>query len=758
MPIFTTSAYNLYLWGSGAAVPPAPLTSYTMYAAGLNNFGVLGDGTTVNRNSPVQIPGSWVNISLGWSSGASIGVKSDGTLWVWGCNSYYQLGTAVTQELSTGYNSTSLGTTHAVWVNSRNQAWVWGSNSYAQLGTGDTLGRLSPVLLPTSYIFASCVNNSTFFIKPDYTLWSVGYNSVGQLGDNSRVTKSSPVQVAGSWKMITTSAGSTNTVLGIQTDGTLWGWGSNDSSVLGFSGARSSPVQIGTKSDWVFVDSDGGAAGFCVVGAIDSTGILWVWGDNSNGQLGFNSLVSRSTPVQISITSSWSNVSVNSGGMVGIRSTGALFAWGFNGNGNLGIGTTISRSSPVQVGTFSWSLISSKRGGGWLGVTTTGTGYSTGYNFNYELGISDNVNRSSPVLITDSISGVVRAIGTTSGLSVVAGDDGAGTSGLNSGGLLGINNNTFTTQKTNFAGTQISSLMVLGDYQSDWGHRSSPVQIGTNTNWSWGAAGIKNMYAYGNNTLYGWGLQNYNGELGLGDRISRSSPTVIQSNYRVKSFTPTYYFSSLLKNDGTYWGTGWDAYARYGNSLTIYRSNLTQMTTKSYLVARTAWYPLFTGINFNTNFGIDTLGKLWAWGNNFDGVLGTNQNPSIDRSSPVQISAGNSFTVVDGGNAMAFAITNTGKLFAWGTYSWGGVLGTTTFRSNPTQILTGSSFTNVTAKGGIVIATQSDGTLWKWGNNTYGALGDGTSTNKSSPVAASGYAIGEGSLDGSMAYYGKKIV
>jgi alpha-tubulin suppressor-like RCC1 family protein len=56
-----------------------------------NGYGRLGDGTIINRSSPVQVPGTqWNDISGGTSH--SLARKTDGTLWSWGNNSCGRLG------------------------------------------------------------------------------------------------------------------------------------------------------------------------------------------------------------------------------------------------------------------------------------------------------------------------------------------------------------------------------------------------------------------------------------------------------------------------------------------------------------------------------------------------------------------------------------------------------------------------------------------------------------------------------------------
>ncbi|MCZ6690490.1 MAG: cell wall anchor protein, partial [Planctomycetota bacterium] len=140
-------------------------------------------------------------------------------------------------------------------------------------------------------------------------------------------------------------------------------------------------------------------------------------------------------------------------------------------------------------------------------------------------------------------------------------------------------------------------------------------------------------------------------------------------------------------------------------------------------------------------------GTVRAWGWNRDGQLGdgTTTNrwtpvQAVDPSDPTGFLAG--VTAVAAGSLHTAALLGDGTLRAWG-YNEGGQLGdgTTTNRwtpvqvvhpSDPTGFLTG--VTAVAAGGGHTVAVLGDGTLRAWGYNGAGQLGDGTGTNRSTPV------------------------
>ena len=198
----------------------------------------------------------------------------------------------------------------------------------------------------------------TLATKTDGTLWSWGSGTA--LGHGDIIFKSSPVQVGTdtNWKNI--SAGSSFS-FAIKTNGTLWSWGSNGQGQLGQNDTttKSSPVQVGTDTDWKYV-----AAGASATLAIKENGTLWAWGRNSTtspvSQLGLNDTIFRSSPVQVGTDADWEYIFIFDTG-VAIKTNGTLWMWGQNNFGQLGQNDTINRSSPVQVGTATnWKQINNR--------------------------------------------------------------------------------------------------------------------------------------------------------------------------------------------------------------------------------------------------------------------------------------------------------------------------------------------------------------------------------------------------------------
>ena len=85
---------------------------------------------------------------------------------------------------------------------------------------------------------------------------------------------------------------------------------------------------------------------------------LWSWGRNSHGQLGLGDTTNRSSPVQVGSLTNWRLVAGGEYHTAAIKTDSTLWIWGRNDYGQLGLGNTTNRSSPVQVGTSTnWRIV-----------------------------------------------------------------------------------------------------------------------------------------------------------------------------------------------------------------------------------------------------------------------------------------------------------------------------------------------------------------------------------------------------------------
>jgi len=224
-PIQTVSGGNNWKQVTTGQSTFAIKTDGTLWGWGRNDLGGLGTNNRTNYSSPVQTVSGGTNWKLVSSGGLyTTAIKTDGTLWLWGYNSYGQLGTNNITSYSSPVQTVSGGTNwkqvsnsnHTAAIKTDGTLWVWGNNNYGQLGTNEIANRSSPVQTVSGGTNWKQVSVGYYFsvaVKTDGTLWTWGRNYLGDLGSNNTTNRSSPIQtVAGgtNWKSVGIPFGSYN--------------------------------------------------------------------------------------------------------------------------------------------------------------------------------------------------------------------------------------------------------------------------------------------------------------------------------------------------------------------------------------------------------------------------------------------------------------------------------------------------------------------------------------------------------------------
>lgn len=132
----------------------APVLAGTVWAWGQGRYGQLANGSTQAKTTPVHVSNLSGVTAISANGGMhNLGIKSDGTLWAWGYNKYGQLGDGTTTNRSTPVQvsgvanpvAISAGGDHSLDVKTDGTLLAWGNNAYGQLGDGTTTNRLTPV-------------------------------------------------------------------------------------------------------------------------------------------------------------------------------------------------------------------------------------------------------------------------------------------------------------------------------------------------------------------------------------------------------------------------------------------------------------------------------------------------------------------------------------------------------------------------------------------------------------------------------------
>ncbi len=329
----------------------------TLWASGQNNYGQVGNGTTINALSPVQLPSVWTKITAGGYF--SVGIKSDGTLWSWGANtSGYALGRNIGAQYYSNqpgqigsdndWVDVFSGAIHTLALKSDGSLWAWGYNSAGQLGRGTMDSSLIPIQVgtDTDWKSISAGEYHSLAIKTNGTLWVWGSNSFGEMGNNSRVNVLSPLQVgtATDWLQ---AVGGSNFTIALKTDHTRWVWGTENNGASGDgwnSGYRLTPYKIPGENDWSAI-----SAGYLHGMGLKLNGSLWTWGYNYKGEIGNNTTTDKFTPYNVNPGQTYTVIPramMEAEASFAGKSDGSVQAWGFNNNGRFGDGTNVDKKVP----------------------------------------------------------------------------------------------------------------------------------------------------------------------------------------------------------------------------------------------------------------------------------------------------------------------------------------------------------------------------------------------------------------------------
>ena len=710
-----------------------------LFTWGLNTSGQLGQGTTTALSSPVQVGtlASWIMVSVGNDHMMGIlgnsPTATTGALYGWGTNAYGHLGNGTTINASSpvqvgtsSWTTVCAGLSQSIATGADSSVWMWGYGTIG-LGDGTTVSKSSPVA--AKYIAsASSVNSWTvlglpagnctaafFGITPDSNLWGWGSNPSSALLPFSG-NASSPIQIGNSsWTAVSWGL---SHVAAIDANGRLFTWGLNTVGQLGngTTVAVSSPVQLGTLSSWIAV-ACGDQFTMALLGSSSTatTGTLYVWGQNIYGQLGQGNTLNLSSPVVLSFGSGSisKKVGVLSGGQsaaAAIDTTGALYTWGYNQYGQLGTGSTLNFSSPVHIGSASWNAVSIGNLNT-LGISSTNNLFAWGYNSIGQLGNNNTTSYSSPLQIGVS---AWTAISTNS--NTCFGVDGLGRLygwGFNYYGQMGLGNtNTY----------------------------SSPVQINSGTSFKAVVAGSQTTYALTTaSNLYEWGY-NSSGALANGITTNNSGPSVSVPNVKnyIAGLSATvvtvgaFAFGAITPTGALYtWGNNANGELGF---------NTGNNTSTPQQLGLLSWKAIGIGGAGGSAAGITTTGALYAWGYNANYNLG--QGNTTNYSSPVLVKLGTSFTQVGVAYGSMYALSTTNILTEWGlntSYQFG--VGNATNVSSLTGVspvyygpATGVSFSTVSFAGGHSAAISTIGQLYTWGYNQYGQLGNLSTSNTSYAV------------------------
>jgi alpha-tubulin suppressor-like RCC1 family protein len=254
------------------------------------------------------------------------------------------------------------------------QVYGWGFNNSGQVGDNSTTQRNSPTLLDggsAGWTKVSAGGSHSLGIKSSQ-LWAWGLNGNNQLGDNTAANKLIPTRIGVLATWTDVAAGDTHSFGLIS--GTLYGWGLNSSGQLGNGTTTQINVtttQIGSFTNWMAI-SAGRTHSLGIRGT--TSGSLWAWGENTNGQLGDGTTSQRTAQTQILPLTNWTEVSAGDGfsvGRVGTASGEIIISYhpssqtAFGGEANFQISAYTVQDTTL---TYQWQ-VSTNGGSTWVNVS-----------------------------------------------------------------------------------------------------------------------------------------------------------------------------------------------------------------------------------------------------------------------------------------------------------------------------------------------------------------------------------------------------
>lgn len=608
-------------------------------------------------------------------------------------------------------------------------AYAWGDNSFGQLGLGDISAKLTPTRFstPAGVSFTAVSGGGTWGVALDHAgdAWAWGDNGSGQLGDGTTQQRPVPGRISMPAGVTFTriSAGYDH-ALALDSTGRVWSWGGNSNGQLGDGSAvasRSAPVAVAMPAGVTVTTV---AAGFLTSYALDSAGHAWAWGYDGLGQLGDGSTTTTDTPVAVSMPAGVTFASIAGGYFwaTALDSAGAAWAWGSGGSGQLGDGSTGGSPVPVAV-TMPAGVRFASISAGWdtgYGLDPAGDAWAWGADVHGELGTGGSSGSDVPVGV--SMPGGVTFSSIAGGAFHVLALDHAGNAWSWGRGDTGQSGDGTTTSHPEPAPVTMPAGVSFAAAADSLGFALA--LDGSGSGWGWGQ-----------NTG-----QLANGEFAQGSAAPNSLPLP----NLVTSVAAGYDSGAAVDDSGQGWAWGQNAFGQLGDGSTT-------PSTVPVAVSMPAGVH-FTAVSAGSWFDValDSDGHAWAWGVNTIGQLGDGDNTGPQNcvveggdnacsTVPVQVAApaGVVFTAIATGGMHVLALDDHGGVWAWGSNS-ADQLGTVTSNDSyvPSPVSTPPGVTFIAVAAGFLhsLALDSNGVVWSWGSSTYGESGRVSASSVPAPV------------------------
>ncbi len=748
---------------------------------GSNSSGQLGDGTTTNRRSPVDVTGLTSGITaIAVGDTHTCAITVGGGVKCWGRNSEGQLGDGTTNAssvprdvigLSSNVIAITLGSQHSCALLGNGGIQCWGANYAGELGDGSMTGHMAPADViglngRAIDIRAGTQHTCALIIDGGVQCW--GYNSEGELGNNMRAASPVPSNVTGLASGIIAIDVAVEHSCALTSAGGVKCWGGNQSGSLGDGTTKNSliPVDVVGLATGVSAIALGGSSS-C---ALTTGGTEKCWG----------AVNSALTPQAINgLTSNVVKIAVGTTPYGGadsfycyITSTGAMLCWGGNGSGQLGDGTTVQRTVPTYV--------SGLTGGNAVNQTIT---FNTLPNkvlgdppFSVSAvassGLAVSFYSLTPGVCT--VSGAVVTLVTSSGFCTIAADQ-AGNGSYNAAEQVTQSFSIGASGPQTITGFKPPSIIpysAAGTFvlSATGGVSGAPVTFGSSTSSVCTVSGnLATIISTGTCTLTASqaGNSNFTPAINAYANVEINPPTpttvpVLITPHLSNAVLGQAYSDSLIVSAApTLTGVSVSGLpvgmtATHNGQGSIALSGVPtvagsfMLTVSATNVNGTSNFPVTLQVGNKAN-GLSAgaahtcavvNGGVLCWGRNIEGQLGNNSN--VASVYPVAaIAAGSNATAVATGASHSCAMIN-GGVQCWGSNGTG-QLGNNNTTPSLTPVVAIAAGSNVTAlaAGGLFDTSYAGqtcvvigGGVQCWGSNESGQLGNNSTLSSLIPVIA----------------------
>ncbi|TAG06275.1 MAG: RCC1 repeat-containing protein [Betaproteobacteria bacterium] len=581
---------------------------------GNNTFGELGDGTGINRRTPVPVVGLQSRaVMLSAGAASTCAVLVTGTVKCWGSNGAGQLGDATTVDrlapvtvsgiAADSVVSVALGTAHACALLTSGAAKCWGDNTSAQLGIGaaSVFTPFSPMPMDVLGLSGSAVSLAAGYGHTCAQMKSGavrcwGWNASGQLGDGSFDLASTPRAVVGLPGNATSLTTNHNATCVVAAKNGVYCWGETAYDRPPGQERTNLPRVVPALASGVLRVVVGGfsANHFCAK-LLPNDSVQrsdYCWGSNNYSELAVDSTdaVVR-TPQPVTRLDGWPSQYISHGQhhACALSTRGEIRCWGFDGAGALGRAQVSGAAAPLPRGVagFTHGVSAVFTGEAHTCATTPyGAAYCWGGNALGALGDGTQISRSTPVAV----------------------------------------------QALSFS----VSTMALGQ------HHSCAVEVSANED---------------ENVVKCWG-GNTHGQLGDGSNTLRTRAVVAISSGETVALAVGANHTCALSSDGAVMCWGHNGFGQLGDGTT------TDQNTPTPVVGLSTGVIAIGAGRFHT-CAILTGGAAQCWGYNDDGQLGDGTKVMRLQPTPVQ-TLGNGVIAVSGGIAHTCAVLDTGATQCWG--------------------------------------------------------------------------------------------